>query len=159
MIERSAMMADKGIFDTACRPRSGTCRAATGSCARSASAGVNRATRNTAEAAAALAATTLMTVAKATDQGSKRASSVRTITDILVERRPSETVEHLLVEVEADGFLYNMVRNIVGTLVEVGRGKKPVDWVSEVLDAKDRAQAGMTAPPQGLFLVRVEYGD
>jgi tRNA pseudouridine38-40 synthase len=61
------------------------------------------------------------------------------------------------IEVECDGFLYNMVRIIAGTLAEVGQGKKPESWVAEVLAAHDRRRAGMTAPPQGLFLVRVEY--
>jgi tRNA pseudouridine38-40 synthase len=89
--------------------------------------------------------------------GSERVTSVRTITDLPVQRRAGAIRDQVLIEVEADGFLYNMVRNIVGTLVEVGRGKQPPDWVTEVLAAKDRKQAGMTAPPQGLFLVRVHY--
>jgi len=61
------------------------------------------------------------------------------------------------IEVEADGFLYNMVRAIVGTLVEVGRGAREEAWVAGVLAAQDRRAAGPTAPPQGLFLVRVDY--
>jgi tRNA pseudouridine38-40 synthase len=64
---------------------------------------------------------------------------------------------HLAIEVEADGFLYNMVRNIVGTLVEVGRGKQTPDWIAQVIEAKNRCEAGPTAPPHGLFLVRVDY--
>lgn len=60
-------------------------------------------------------------------------------------------------EIEADGFLYNMVRNIVGSLVEVGRGRRPPDWIRQVMRARDRRQAGPTAPPQGLFLQRVTY--
>ena len=56
-----------------------------------------------------------------------------------------------------DGFLYNMVRTIVGTLVEVGDGSQPVDWPAAVLDARDRRTAGQTAPPHGLFLVSVTY--
>ncbi len=63
----------------------------------------------------------------------------------------------LTIEIEADGFLYNMVRAIVGTLVEVGRGERPESWPAEVLAACDRRAAGMTAPAQGLFLVHVEY--
>ena len=63
----------------------------------------------------------------------------------------------LHLEVEADGFLYNMVRVIVGTLVQVGRGAKPESWVAEVLAARDRSAAGLTAPPQGLFLLCVRY--
>jgi tRNA pseudouridine38-40 synthase len=60
-------------------------------------------------------------------------------------------------EVEADGFLYNMVRAIVGTLVEVGQGKRDESWPAVVLESRDRRAAGRTAPPQGLYLVRVEY--
>jgi tRNA pseudouridine38-40 synthase len=60
-------------------------------------------------------------------------------------------------EVSGSGFLRHMVRNIIGTLVEVGRGRRPVEWVSEVLASKDRGRAGPTAPAEGLFLVRVEY--
>ncbi len=89
--------------------------------------------------------------------GSERATSVRTITDLVVERRAGDFMDRVVIEIEADGFLYNMVRNIVGTLVEVGRRKQPAKWVAEVLAAKDRNVAGMTAPPQGLFLVCVEY--
>jgi len=63
----------------------------------------------------------------------------------------------IIIEVEGDGFLYNMVRTIVGTLVEVGRGARPPEWVAEVLAARDRRAAGPTAPPHGLYLVRVEY--
>jgi tRNA pseudouridine38-40 synthase len=61
------------------------------------------------------------------------------------------------VEVEADGFLYNMVRTIVGTLVKVGRHARAESWVAEVLSARDRRAAGPTAPPHGLFLVEVKY--
>ena len=50
-----------------------------------------------------------------------------------------------------------MVRAIVGTLVEVGRGNRPEIWPAEVLRAMDRRQAGRTAPPQGLFLLKAEY--
>jgi len=63
----------------------------------------------------------------------------------------------LAIEVEADGFLYNMVRNIVGSLVEVGRGKQPVDWMAGVIAARNRTVAGPTAPPHGLFLMWVHY--
>jgi tRNA pseudouridine38-40 synthase len=69
----------------------------------------------------------------------------------------AEREEYITIEVEADGFLYNMVRAIVGTLVEVGRGARPESWPGEVLAAANRRAAGPTAPPQGLFLVRVEY--
>jgi tRNA pseudouridine38-40 synthase len=89
--------------------------------------------------------------------GSSRVSSVRTVFDILVERRHAEFTDHVIVEVEADGFLYNMVRNIVGTLVRVGRGQQPPNWPAEVLAARDRTRAGMAAPAQGLFMLWVKY--
>jgi tRNA pseudouridine38-40 synthase len=83
-----------------------------------------------------------------------RTSSVRTIIDLDVVR-----IDHLVwIEVEADGFLYNMVRAIAGTLVRVGSGKRPESWVEHVLKAESRIEAGPTAPPQGLFLVKVRYG-
>lgn len=69
----------------------------------------------------------------------------------------SSAGDWIVVEVEADGFLYNMVRSIVGTLVEVGRGAEPENWVAEVLRRQDRRRAGRNAPPQGLFLVGVVY--
>jgi len=58
---------------------------------------------------------------------------------------------------EADGFLYHMVRNIVGTLLEVGRGKREPDAMAKILKAKDRRFSGMTAPAEGLILVKVRY--
>jgi tRNA pseudouridine38-40 synthase len=82
-----------------------------------------------------------------------RLSSVRTILDLKVERSES----FITIEVEADGFLYNMVRSIVGTLKFVGSGKRSEAWVSDVLAAESRVKAGPTAPPQGLFLVRVNH--
>ncbi len=63
------------------------------------------------------------------------------------------------VRIVASGFLHSMVRVIVGTLVEVGRGHKPGEWVEHVLHACDRGAAGPTAPPHGLTLWRVEYPD
>jgi tRNA pseudouridine38-40 synthase len=63
----------------------------------------------------------------------------------------------LIYEIAGSGFLRHMVRAIVGTLVEIGRGRKPVDWMNEVLASRDRAAAGQTAPAEGLFLVAVHY--
>ncbi len=64
---------------------------------------------------------------------------------------------YLYFTVEADGFLYNMVRTIVGTLIEVGRGKIAVEHVKDILDAKNRNLAGPTAPAKGLCLMEVKY--
>ncbi len=69
----------------------------------------------------------------------------------------SEEGSLLRFEIEADAFLRGMVRGIVGTLLWVGRGKTSVDRFAEVLRSADRAQAGPSAPPQGLSLVRVSY--
>ena len=85
--------------------------------------------------------------------GSERPDSVRTITEISVLRED----DRITVEVTGDGFLYNMVRAIVGTLVEVGKGAREPKWMAEVLAARDRRLAGQTAPPHGLFLVSVDY--
>jgi tRNA pseudouridine38-40 synthase len=63
----------------------------------------------------------------------------------------------LVMRIEGDGFLRHMVRNIVGTLVEVGTGRWPASQVQRILTSGDRAQAGPTAPAHGLFLVRVDY--
>ena len=65
--------------------------------------------------------------------------------------------ELLIFRIEADGFLRYMVRNIVGTLVDVGLGKITSADFKQILDSKDRSQAGATAPPQGLTLIRVIY--
>jgi tRNA pseudouridine38-40 synthase len=63
----------------------------------------------------------------------------------------------IVYEIAGSGFLRHMVRNIVGTLVEIGRGRRPPDWMREVLDGRDRRLAGPTAPPHGLVLLSVEY--
>ena len=67
--------------------------------------------------------------------------------------------DHLAVLLSADSFLHHMVRNIVGSLVEVGRGAQPPSWMAGLLAGRDRTRSGPTAPAQGLFLVRVLYGD
>ena len=94
--------------------------------------------------------------------GAPRETTVRTIHEISIERGAGDDwlgpIDRLIsLEVEADGFLYNMMRSIAGTLSLVGRGKNPPSWVGQVLAARDRTQAGPTAPPQGLFLVSVMY--
>ena len=82
-----------------------------------------------------------------------RMSSVRTVTHLAVNR----VGDWIWLDVEADGFLYNMVRAIAGTLINVGRGYWPEAQVAEILRAEDRRQAGPTAPARGLFLMRVTY--
>jgi len=67
--------------------------------------------------------------------------------------------DRLAVVLSADSFLHHMVRNIVGSLVEVGRGAQPPSWMATLLAGRDRTRSGPTAPPQGLVLVRVLYGD
>ena len=83
----------------------------------------------------------------------RRASSVRTIfsCDITAEDK------WIYVNVEGDGFLYNMVRNIVGTIVEIGLGRWKPEKINEILEAKDRTAAGRLAPPQGLCLIWIKY--
>jgi tRNA pseudouridine38-40 synthase len=61
-------------------------------------------------------------------------------------------------EVEGPGFLRHMVRNVVGSLLEVGRGRRPPSWIGELMEARDRTRAGPTAPARGLVLVRVDDG-
>lgn len=89
--------------------------------------------------------------------GSERATTVRTIFDLQVARSLPGQGDQVILEVEADGFLYNMVRTIVGTLVPIGTGKRPETWAAEVLQACDRRAAGPTAPARGLFLWKVFY--
>ncbi len=95
--------------------------------------------------------------------GSEAKTSIRTVFRCEVatlDERPFPSVhgEHFHIIVAANGFLRYMVRNMVGLLVEVGLGTRPPECVPEVLQARDRSLAGRTAPPQGLYLVRVEYG-
>jgi len=65
--------------------------------------------------------------------------------------------QYVYVDIVANAFLHHMVRNIVGSLFEVGKGAKPVAWFSELLAIKDRNKAGITAPACGLYFVSVEY--
>jgi tRNA pseudouridine38-40 synthase len=86
-------------------------------------------------------------------RGGNREVTVRNLTRVdVVEAGPE-----LHIEVEGDRFLYRMVRNMVGTLTEVGRGHRPPEWVQAVLEARDRRAAGPTAPPEGLCLMEVRY--
>jgi tRNA pseudouridine38-40 synthase len=87
--------------------------------------------------------------------GARQKSMVRTISSSRILWRERRSV--LVYEVEGNGFLHHMVRNIVGTLVEIGRGALAVDDMNRILGARDRTAAGPTAPAQGLCLVRVNY--
>ncbi len=69
----------------------------------------------------------------------------------------SEHGEMLVLRIEADRFLRGMVRSIVGTLVEIGRGRISAESIQEIIDARDRSRAGPTVPPWGLYLERIEY--
>ena len=82
--------------------------------------------------------------------------AVRTIHQAELIQQPPYT---LIFQFIGDGFLRNMVRNLVGTLLEVGRGKLSADEFSAILQAKDRTMAGATAPGHGLFLKEVLYND
>ena len=90
--------------------------------------------------------------------GHGRQSTVRSIHHCRVERSWTPGPE-LHVVVSADGFLYNMVRIIVGTLIEIGRGAAKPELVDAILAAGDRTQAGPTAPPQGLWLEWIRHCD
>ena len=99
--------------------------------------------------------------------GSERESTVRTIFAAEVQGRAGrgrggdalddEMAALIDFEVEGDGFLYNMVRALAGSLVEVGRGRRDEKWLAEVIAARDRSTAGQTAPPHGLTLLWVAY--
>jgi tRNA pseudouridine38-40 synthase len=80
-------------------------------------------------------------------------SNVRTIHSALWMRSSDE----LVFDVRGNGFLHHMVRNLVGTLLQVGRGSLKIDNISKILDARNRSAAGPTAPASGLYLVGVEY--
>lgn len=80
-------------------------------------------------------------------------SSVRIIYKAKVEKQG----DRIIIELTGNGFLYNMVRIIAGTLVDVGLGKIGPDEIPEIIENGERARAGKTLPPQGLYLVKVEY--
>ena len=73
------------------------------------------------------------------------------------QRRQPRIAGRMVIEVEGSGFLYQMVRTIVGSLVDVGRCYQPPEWLAEALAAKDRRKAGPTAPAVGLCLEKVLY--
>lgn len=94
-------------------------------------------------------------------------NTIRTIKKISIKRIPFKlnnpiiqephNVFLIIIDIEADGFLYNMVRNIVGTLIEVGRGQFPVGRLKEILLLQKRVLAGPTAPAKALTLVEIKY--
>jgi tRNA pseudouridine38-40 synthase len=85
--------------------------------------------------------------------GSGESNTIRTIKKIKIEKRG----DLVYIDVWADGFLYNMVRTIAGTLLEIGRGKMPEESIKEILSKRERRLAGPTAPAKGLCLMNVEY--
>ncbi len=101
-----------------------------------------------------------------------KATSVRTVNEVSVDRYslcptwfysvsdtpvPCPNGKFICLDIVADGFLYNMVRTIVGTLMKVGRHVWTADDVRRIINSQERAQAGETAPPHGLYLVSVDY--
>ena len=80
-------------------------------------------------------------------------SSIKTIETIEIIK----TDDTILIKIKANAFLRHMVRNVVGTLLKIGRGEKEINWMLSVLQSKDRKQAGPTADPQGLYLVKAYY--
>lgn len=88
--------------------------------------------------------------------GTPRETTVRTIYGLEIERTQENDV---VIEVTGNGFLYNMVRIIAGTLVEIGQGKINSEDILTIIESKDRQKAGHTAPPEGLYLVEVYYQD
>ncbi len=80
-------------------------------------------------------------------------STVRRLMRLAVEREG----DWVTVEITANAFLHHMVRNLVGVLMEIGRGEQPVSWARNVLESRDRTQGGVTAPAEGLYMWSVEY--
>lgn len=80
-------------------------------------------------------------------------SPIKTVEFIKLSKQNND----ILLDIKANAFLHHMVRNIVGTLLKVGRGEKPVAWVKEVLNSKNRKYAGATVQPQGLYFVKAFY--
>ncbi|MEL6388268.1 MAG: tRNA pseudouridine(38-40) synthase TruA [Pseudomonadota bacterium] len=88
------------------------------------------------------------------DSECQATSPVKTLDTIAVARTSSE----IAVTCAARSFLHRQVRSIVGSLVEVGRGREPVSWIAEILAATDRTRCGPVAPADGLYLMGVDYG-
>ena len=88
--------------------------------------------------------------------GTSSKSSIRTIYKAEVLKMPNNRI---YIELTGNGFLYNMVRIIAGTLVDVGTGKIKPEDIEKIIESKDRTNAGKTLPPQGLYLVCVNYNN
>ena len=84
-------------------------------------------------------------------------STSRLLRHVRVHEECEAGEDLVMIDVEGNAFLHNMVRIMVGTLVEVGRGNRPVEWVAQALDARDRRAAGPTAPAKGLVFANVSY--
>lgn len=84
-------------------------------------------------------------------------SPVKTFNRTIQHCKLQQDGDYLCLHIAADGFLYHMVRIIMGTLVEIGRGRRHPHEMTEIIARQDRKHAGPTAPPQGLYLVKVEY--
>ena len=82
-------------------------------------------------------------------------SPVRTVHAITL----TQCNEFILIDIHANGFLHHMVRNIVGVLISIGKNEQHKDWSLEVLEKRDRTLGGVTAPPDGLYLVKVQYDE
>jgi tRNA pseudouridine38-40 synthase len=91
--------------------------------------------------------------------GSSTVTTTRVVLEATVveQASPWGGARLVIFEVRGDGFLRHMVRAMMGTLVEVGRGARPPAWTADVLESRDRARAGRNVPPSGLVLVSVEY--
>jgi len=107
--------------------------------------------------------------------GAERKTSIRTVFELSVTREtapadelwsvaragqggaPTVELPFIRIEIEADGFLYNMVRSIAGTLYEVGRAHRPEEWPRQIMETMQRSQSGRTAPAHGLFLLWVKH--
>ena len=85
--------------------------------------------------------------------GSSVEDTERTVMNAAVEREG----DMVIFRVEADGFLYNMVRIMAGTLIDISRGKIPADSIGQIIEARNRFAAGYTAPARGLFLNKIHY--
>lgn len=67
--------------------------------------------------------------------------------------------DYVIIDIKANAFVHHMVRNIAGSLMKVGSGEQPIEWIAELLASKDRTRAAATAKPNGLYLVEVDYPD